>query len=161
MFLSESVSHLLRRRFMDEIKNPINLINKEYKTINLVTFEEWLEDSDKLSKLGIGVILDPSNDVGLIKESLDSIELIVLDFRNFDDGRGYSQAYFLSKRWKFKGEIVGINAHLDQLQFMIRSGITSYQLLESYKGFNEEDYSSGFSICYQAAANNSGLNLKY
>ncbi|MBC8513807.1 MAG: DUF934 domain-containing protein [SAR86 cluster bacterium] len=146
---------------MDEIKNPINLINKEYKTINLVTFEEWLEDSDKLSKLGIGVILDPSNDVGLIKESLDSIELIVLDFRNFDDGRGYSQAYFLSKRWKFKGEIVGINAHLDQLQFMIRSGITSYQLLESYKGFNEEDYSSGFSICYQAAANNSGLNLKY
>ena len=146
---------------MDEIKNPINLINKEYKTINLVTFEEWLEDSDKLSKLGIGVILDPSNDVGLIKESLDSIELIVLDFRNFDDGRGYSQAYFLSKRWKFKGEIVDINAHLDQLQFMIRSGITSYQLLESYKGFNEEDYSSGFSICYQAAANNSGLNLKY
>ena len=146
---------------MDEIKNPINLINKEYKTINLVTFEEWLEDSDKLSKLGIGVILDPSNDVGLIKESLDSVELIVLDFRNFDDGRGYSQAYFLSKRWKFKGEIVGINAHLDQLQFMIRSGITSYQLLESYKGFNEEDYSSGFSICYQAAANNSGLNLKY
>ena len=146
---------------MDEIKNPINLINKEYKTINLVTFEEWLEDHDKLSKLDIGVILDPSNDVGLIKESLDSIELIVLDFRNFDDGRGYSQAYFLSKRWKFKGEIVAINAHLDQLQFMIRSGITSYQLLESYKGFNEEDYSSGFSICYQAAANNSGLNLKY
>jgi uncharacterized protein (DUF934 family) len=67
----------------------------------------------------------------------------------------------LSKRWKFKGEIVGINAHLDQLQFMIRSGITSYQLLESYKGFNEEDYSNGFSICYQAAANNNGLNLKY
>ena len=146
---------------MDEIKNPISLINKDYETINLVTFEEWLEDSDKLSKLGIGVILDPSNDVGLIKESLDSIELIVLDFRNFDDGRGYSQAYFLSKRWKFKGEIVGINAHLDQLQFMIRSGITSYQLLESYKGFNEEDYSSGFSICYQAAANNKGLNLQY
>ena len=113
---------------MDEIKNPISLINKDYETINLVTFEEWLEDSDKLSRLGVGLILDPSNDVGLIKESLDSIELIALDFRNFDDGRGYSQAYFLSKRWKFKGEIVGINAHLDQLQFMIRSGITSYQL---------------------------------
>ena len=146
---------------MDEIKNPISLINKDYETINLVTFEEWLEDSDKLSRLGVGLILDPSNDVGLIKESLDSIELIALDFRNFDDGRGYSQAYFLSKRWKFKCEIVGINAHLDQLQFMIRSGITSYQLLESYKGFNEEDYSSGFSICYQAEANNNGLNLKY
>ena len=146
---------------MDEIKNPISIINKDYETINLVSFEEWLEDSDNLSRLGVGLILDPSNDVGLIKESLESIELIALDFRNFDDGRGYSQAYFLSKRWKFKGEIVGINAHLDQLQFMIRSGITSYQLLESYKGFNEEDYSNGFTMCYQAAANNNGLNLQY
>ena len=146
---------------MDEIKNPISLINKDYETINLVSFEEWLEDSDNLSKLGVGLILDPSNDIELIKDSLDSIELIALDFRNFDDGRGYSQAYFLSKRWKFKGEIVGINAHLDQLQFMIRSGITSYQLLESYKGFNEEDYSNGFTMCYQAAANNNGLNLQY
>ena len=146
---------------MDEIKNPISLINNDYETINLVTFEEWLEDSEQLSKLGVGVILDPSNDVGLLKDSLDVIELIALDFRNFDDGRGYSQAYFLSKRWKFSGEIIGINAHLDQLQFMIRSGITSYQLLESYKGFNEEDYSNGFSICYQAAANNNGLNLQY
>ena len=58
---------------MDEIKNPISLINKDYETINLVTFEEWLEDSDKLSRLGVGLILDPSNDAGLIKESLDSI----------------------------------------------------------------------------------------
>ena len=71
---------------MDEIKNPISLINKDYETINLVTFEEWLKNSDKLSRLGVGLILDPSNDVGLIKESLDSIELIALDFRKFDDG---------------------------------------------------------------------------
>ena len=146
---------------MDEIKNPISIVSKDYEMINLVTFEEWLKDSNNLSKLGVGLILDPSNDIELIKDSLDSIELIALDFRNFDDGRGYSQAYFLSKRWKFKGEIVGINAHLDQLQFMIRSGITSYQLLESYKGFNEEDYSNGFTMCYQAAANNNGLNLQY
>jgi len=65
----------------------------------------------------------------------------------------------LSKRWQYSGEIVGINAHLDQLQFMIRSGITSYQLLESYKDANEEEYSNGFSLCYQAAANNNGLQL--
>jgi uncharacterized protein (DUF934 family) len=66
----------------------------------------------------------------LIKDELDFIKLIVLDFNNFDDGRGYSQAYLLSKRWQFTGEIIGINAHLDQLQFMIRSGVTSYVLLD-------------------------------
>ncbi len=146
---------------MDDIKNPTSLINKDYETINLVTFEEWIEDNGELSRLGVGIILEPSDDVSLIKDSLDSIELIALDFRNFDDGRSYSQAYLLSKRWHFRGEIIGINAHLDQLQFMIRSGITRYQLLESYSGFNEEDYANGFSICYQAAANNHGLNLKY
>lgn len=146
---------------MDEIQNPLSLINKDYETINLVTFDEWIENFEKLSKLGIGLIIEPEDDIYLIKEQLDLIELIALDFNNFDDGRGYTQAYLLSKRWKYAGEIIGINAHLDQLQFMIRSGITSYQLLESYKGSNEEDYSNGFSMCYQAAANNDGLTLQY
>jgi len=146
---------------MDEIQNPTSLINKDYEAINLVTFDEWLENSDKYSKLGVGIIIEPSDDVYMIQDQLEFIELIALDFNNFDDGRGYSQAYLLSKRWKYAGEKIGINAHLDQLQFMIRSGITSYQLLESYKGSNEEDYTNGFSMCYQAAANNHGLNLQY
>ena len=28
-------------------------------------------------------------------------------------------------------------------------------------GLNEEDYANGFSICYQEATNNSGLQQKY
>ena len=92
---------------------------------------------------------------------MNDVALIALDFNNFDDGRGYSQAYLLSKRWKYAGEIIGINAHLDQLQFMLRSGVTSYKLLQDYEGFDELDYSNGFSICYQAAANNSGLKEKF
>ncbi|MEC7596132.1 MAG: DUF934 domain-containing protein, partial [Pseudomonadota bacterium] len=103
---------------MDEIQNPLSLINKDYETINLVTFDEWIENFEKLSKLGIGLIIEPEDDIYLIKEQLDLIELIALDFNNFDDGRGYTQAYLLSKRWKYAGEIIGINAHLDQLQFM-------------------------------------------
>ena len=146
---------------MVEIENPTSLINKDYESIELVTFAEWIEDFERLANLGVGLILEPGDDVYLIQNKLDLIELIALDFSNFDDGRGYTQAYLLSKRWKYVGEIIGINAHLDQLQFMIRSGVTSYQLLESYKGSNEEDYSNGFSLCYQAAANNNGLNLQY
>ena len=146
---------------MVEIENPTSLINKDYESIELVTFAEWIEDFDRLANLGVGLILEPGDDVYLIQNQLDLIDLIALDFRNFDDGRGYTQAYLLSKRWKYVGEIIAINAHLDQLQFMIRSGVTSYQLLESYKGSNEEDYSNGFSLCYQAAANNNGLNLQY
>ena len=138
-----------------------SILNKDYESVDLVSFQEWIENIEKLSKLSVGVIIAPSDDVFLIKDYLDSLELIVLDFNNFDDGRGYSQAYLLRKRWQFLGEVIGINAHLDQLQFMIRSGVTSYVLLDSYIGFNEEDYANGFSICYQEAANNSGLQQKY
>ena len=138
-----------------------SILNKDYESVDLVSFQEWIENIEKLSKLSVGVIIAPSDDVFLIKDYLDSLELIVLDFNNFDDGRGYSQAYLLRKRWQFLGEVIGINAHLDQLQFMIRSGVTSYVLLDSYIGLNEEDYANGFSICYQEAANNSGLQQKY
>jgi len=138
-----------------------SILNKDYESVDLVSFQEWIENIEKLSKLSVGVIIEPSDDVSLIKDHLDSLELIVLDFNNFDDGRGYSQAYLLRKRWQFLGEVIGINAHLDQLQFMIRSGVTSYVLLDSYIGLNEEDYANGFSICYQEAANNSGLQQKY
>ena len=146
---------------MDEVCQIESILNKDYESVDLVSFQEWIENIEKLSKLSVGVIIAPSDDVFLIKDYLDSLELIVLDFNNFDDGRGYSQAYLLRKRWQFLGEVIGINAHLDQLQFMIRSGVTSYVLLDSYIGLNEEDYANGFSICYQEAANNSGLQQKY
>jgi len=146
---------------MSEILQIESILNKDNESVDLVSLQEWIENIDKLSKFSVGVIIDPSSDVSLIKGHLDSIALIALDFKNFDDGRCYSQAYLLSKRWRFSGEIIGINAHLDQLQFMIRSGVTSYVLLDSYLGANEEDYANGFSICYQEAANNSGLLQKF
>ncbi|MDA9357553.1 DUF934 domain-containing protein [Candidatus Thioglobus sp.] len=146
---------------MGEVCQIESILNKDYESVDLVSFQEWIENIEKLSKLSLGVIIAPSDDVSLIKDHLDSLELIVLDFNNFDDGRGYSQAYLLRKRWQFLGEVIGINAHLDQLQFMIRSGVTSYVLLDSYIGLNEEDYANGFSICYQEATNNSGLQQKY
>ena len=138
-----------------------SLINKDNECIKLVSVDQWIENVDELSKLGVGVIIKPSDDVKLLQDTLNNVTLIALDFNNFDDGRGYSQAYLLSKRWKYAGEIIGINAHLDQLQFMLRSGVTSYKLLQDYEGFDELDYSNGFSICYQAAANNSGLKEKF
>ena len=146
---------------MSESAELTNVVNNKNENVELVSVEQWIENVDEFSKLGVGVIVKPSDDVKLLLDNLNDIALIALDFNNFDDGRGYSQAYLLSKRWQYVGEIIGINAHLDQLQFMLRSGVTSYKLLEDYDGFDELDYSNGFSICYQAAANNSGLKEKF
>ncbi|HAY41093.1 MAG TPA: hypothetical protein DCX64_02365, partial [Gammaproteobacteria bacterium] len=74
----------------------------------------------------------------------------------FDDGRSYSQVKLLKKRLGYQGEIRALNVHIDHLQFIFRSGIDSYELLPEYKQYNE-DYAIDFSICYQAAENNSGL----
>ncbi len=139
----------------------ISVVNSKNESVQLVTVEEWLESIDSLSSIGAGVIVKPTDDVGLLKDSLDKIVIIALDFNNFDDGRGYSHANLLSKRWKYQGEIIGVNAHIDQLQFMLRSGVTSYKLLDDYENIDDIDYSNGFSICYQAAANNSGLKEKF
>ena len=43
------LSHL-RRRYMVEIENPTSLINKDYESIELVIFAEWIEDSERLVK---------------------------------------------------------------------------------------------------------------
>ena len=157
----EALSATLGAKVVESRPLDTCVLNKDNESIELISLEQWIENVDELSKLGVGVIVKPSDDVKLLKYALNNIALIALDFNNFDDGRGYSQAYLLSKRWEYEGEIIGINAHLDQLQFMLRSGVTSYKLLESYEGFDEHDYANGFSICYQAAANNSGLKEKF
>ena len=72
---------------MVEIENPTSLINKDYESIELVTFAEWIEDFERLANLGVGLILEPGDDVYLIQNQLDLIDLIALDFSNFDDGR--------------------------------------------------------------------------
>ena len=156
-----AVSATLETKVAESRPIDTSVINKDNKSIELVSVGQWIENVDELTKLGVGVIVKPSDDVKLLQDTLNNVTLIALDFNNFDDGRGYSQAYLISKRWKYPGEIIGINAHLDQLQFMLRSGVTSYKLLQDYEGFDELDYSNGFSICYQAAANNSGLKEKF
>ena len=139
----------------------ITVVSEQGQTVELVSVEEWIENIDSLAASGKGVLIKPVDDVTLLKDSLNKIALIALDFVGFDEGRGYSQAALIRNRWGYSGEIRGINTHLDQLQFMLRSGVSTYDLQEQYQGSNEHDYTHGFSICYQAAANNTDMKEKF
>lgn len=76
--------------------------------------------NDAQKKLKIANSDDP-RDVSLT--GVDSIEL---DFPKFTDGRAFSQAFLLSRRLGFKGEIVATgDVLIDQLAQMQRSGFTS------------------------------------
>ena len=58
--------------------------------------------------------------------SLVGVDRIELEFPKFTDGRAFSQAFLLSRRLGFKGEIVATgDVLIDQLAQMQRSGFTS------------------------------------
>ncbi len=85
--------------------------------------------------------------------SLAGVESIELDFPKFTDGRAFSQAFLLSRRLGFKGEIVATgDVLIDQLAQMQRSGFTTAVLrddqplnvaervLAAYPGFDVGAY---------------------
>lgn len=58
--------------------------------------------------------------------SLAGVQSIELNFPKFTDGRAFSQAFLLSRRLKFKGEIIATgDVLIDQLAQMQRSGFTT------------------------------------
>jgi uncharacterized protein (DUF934 family) len=67
-----------------------------------------------------------ANDADPRDLSLAGVERIDLNFPKFTDGRAFSQAYLLSRRLGFKGEIRATGDVLvDQLAQMDRSGFTT------------------------------------
>ena len=63
--------------------------------------------------------------------ALDGVSCIRLQFPKFTDGRAYSQAVLLRRRYKFTGDIRATgDVLIDQLVHMHRSGFTSAVLAE-------------------------------
>ena len=70
-----------------------------------------------------------TNDADPREQSLAGVTRIDLHFPKFTDGRAFSQAFLLSRRLGFKGEIRATGDVLvDQLAQMQRSGFTSAEL---------------------------------
>ena len=67
-----------------------------------------------------------SNDLDPRELDLTGVERIELNFPKFSDGRAFSQAFLLSRRLHFKGDIRATgDVTADQLAQMQRSGFTS------------------------------------
>jgi uncharacterized protein (DUF934 family) len=66
-----------------------------------------------------------------LKDTIDGIDRIELEFPQFTDGRAYSQAYLLRRRLGFKGDLRATGDVLvDQLLQMERTGFSSAVLHE-------------------------------
>lgn len=96
------------------------------------------------------LVLDNTEDVLQLGDRLNGIELIVLQFPKFTDGRAYSQARLLRERLGYTGELRASGAvYIDQLPFMLRCGFDSFS--SAQKGFTEALARARtlFSVVYQ------------
>jgi uncharacterized protein (DUF934 family) len=96
------------------------------------------------------LILANTEDVLRLVARLDGVNLVVLDFPKFTDGRAYSQARLLRERLGYRGELRATGAvFLDQLPFLLRCGFDSFE--SDQKGFGEALAKARtlFSVVYQ------------
>ena len=82
--------------------------------------------------------------------AFEGVERIELQFPKFTDGRAYSQALLLRRRYKFAGDIRATgDVLIDQLVHMHRSGFTSAVLAEGVDASAAQRQFERFAAFYQ------------
>lgn len=120
----------------------------------IVPWAFWLENRDALlSRDGkLGVCINGDDETEDIAKDLTHFDLIALDFPAFKDGRSYSHARLLRERFSYKGELRAVGDVLrDQLFFMKRCGIDSFQLRSDRDMEDALNAFNDFTVKYQTA----------
>jgi uncharacterized protein (DUF934 family) len=99
-----------------------------------------------------GVWLAPEDEPADAVDTFAHIGVLAVDFPVFRDGRGFSTAYLLRKRYGWTGQLRAVGDVLrDQLNFMKRCGFDAFgvradkNIDDALKGFTE------FTVAYQAS----------
>jgi len=120
----------------------------------------WLKNKQAvLDRDGPVAVQIASNEMPeILADDLPDIEIIVLPFVNFVDGRSYSHAHKLRLRYAFKGEIRAVgDVNFDQLDFLKRAGFDAFELRENADYDTALRAFSEFSEVYQPAADDRHL----
>lgn len=117
--------------------------------------EQWLASGKQL-----GVRIGPADKLEAVVQDLQRLSLVALEFGGLAEGRGYSQAHLLRRRYGFTGELRAIGKiQRDQLFYMARCGFDAFEL----PGDADFDVAltafRDFSVAYQPAIDN-GLSLR-
>ncbi|MBT8446658.1 MAG: DUF934 domain-containing protein [Gammaproteobacteria bacterium] len=121
----------------------------------IVSLRRWTEDREALGTHAgdVGVCISGDDELEVLLPELISLPLIALYFPKFVDGRNYSNARLLRERYSYRGELRAVgDVQRDQLHFMARCGIDSFELAPdqdvdaALKGLDD------FSLSYQPAA---------
>ena len=88
---------------------------------------DFLAKVSETDETGLGVLINPADDVRRLEGHLDRIALVAVAFPAFSDGRAFSHASLLRARLGFKGEVRAVgDVLIDQIPLMLRCGIDSF-----------------------------------
>ena len=97
----------------------------------VVPFALWKAQRDNLLARGtpVGVWLKPDDEPGDLAPDLGYVSIVAVHFPKFTDGRGYSTATILRKRYGYHGELRAFgDVGRDQLFYLKRVGFDSFGL---------------------------------
>lgn len=139
-----------------------DLANVNSSDFILLPLALWLACSEQArNKTNIGVWIDSDEAPEPLAEHCQTIPLIAINFPVFSDGRGYSYARTLRDYYGYEGELRAIGDVLrDQLYFYQRCGFNSYLLRADQDASQAIDGLNDFSVCYQAASDQSNPLLR-
>ena len=114
----------------------------------ILPLQRYLELDD--NSADVGVWLDSDEEVESIESCLADLPVVALNFPVFNDGRAYSSASILRRKFGYQGEIRAIgDVRVDQLEQMIRCGFDAFELAENQDAKLALCRLNGFSVSYQ------------
>ena len=119
-----------------------------------------LKEGQENGPLPDGVRLGPADKAEDLEPYLSELSLIEIDFPRYTDGRGYSHAQLLRRRFEYTGELCAVGPVLrDQIFYMHRSGFDAYETRRA--GLSEVvEALSEYSVVYQPVADSSVLAFR-
>lgn len=97
----------------------------------IVPLPRWSQENQQWLAAGkrLGVRIGPADKVDTLAPHLSALELVAIEFGGLAEGRGYSQAQLLRRRYGFTGEVRAVGKiQRDQLFYMARCGFDAFEL---------------------------------
>ncbi len=143
------MSRLIKQgHITDDTWLPVNVDIIQPAPGQICNLEQWLQLADRN---GSAVQLEPGQEPAPLFDFVEQIQLVVIHFPVFTDGRGFSYARDLRERG-YRGELRAAGHFIrDQLTYLQRCGFDAFQMAEE-SGLEEAVASlRDFSEHYQAA----------
>ncbi|MCF3638689.1 DUF934 domain-containing protein [Rhizobium sp. TRM95111] len=129
----------------------------------ILGLDAFLAKVAETDETGLGVLINPADDVRRLEHCLDRIALVAVAFPAFNDGRAFSHASLLRARLGYGGEVRAVgDVLIDQIPLMLRCGIDSFAVTNATALKRlAENRLPGISNHYQPAAKPAGDPKSY